>query len=714
MRFNTLDIERDLEEQGYQLHSYDVVVASFVVHATRNLKDTLTNIRQLLRPGGFLLLLEVTNLSLARISFIFGSLPGWWLGEEPYRRYTPCVEKSTWEELLLESGFSGIDTVTPDQDPLPFPVSAIVSQAINDEVSFLREPLNSDDTHPSRASSSMLLIVGGQSNHVSKLAKVIKRFVDPYFDRGISEVPSLENLQSSSFDPSSTIALVLADLDGAVFDDLNEQRFKGLKILFNNAERIYWITSESRDNNPFHLMSIGFGRSMLMEMPHVRTQYVDITDVSPASGFKVAEALLRFDALTSDTETSQSKRTLWQLEPELCLARDKQLVHRMILDVEKNYRYNSIRREIALEEEVGAENPVKVSIGPGGYRLMQQRTRKGSFQDNTVLVDTRFSTLSAMELGSSSSMHISLGSAAKDGRAMACLTETLASRQCVPNKLVVECQQTSPKYLATLVTALLAGAIVQTSFDYVVAVEPDEDLAFAIRAHATSKPLSLIFLTTDATKTQPHHHYIHHHVGIHELDRVMPRGCRQVWLTGRAQQVESRIATWARSREADGADLLPITRAYRSPQYTSTYLHSLLQSSISIATKLRQANFEVLTLNSLAKLSPNKARDLNLQILDWSPTKAPVIVEPVDRHVMLRGDRTYWLVGLSRSLGLSLCNWMIDQGAKHVVISSRSPVIDRAALEALKQKGANVKILAWSVLIAVEKCKMTLCDASEC
>lgn len=700
MHFNTLDIEKDLEEQGYKPNSYDVVVASLVVHATRNLKNTLTRIRQLLRPGGYLLLFEVTNLSLARISFIFGSLPGWWLGEEPYRRYNPCVETQKWGELLLESGFSGLETVTPDKDPLPFPASVILSQAVDNEVSFLREPLCSpSELESTRLSPSVLLIVGGRSKHASKLSRVIKSLTAQYFVRGTVEVDSFENLQPTNFEPSGTgtTVLFLADLDGNVFESLDEKRFKNLKVLFNRTNRIFWITREARDNNPFHLMSIGFGRSMQMEMPHVRTQYIDLADVSAGVALTVAETLVRFDALTS-SETFPSQQILWPLEPELHLDSDKQFIPRIMHDAEKNYRYNSIRRDITTEMQVDAANPVEVSLEPGGYRLLSRSSQNNSTKGKEIPIEALLSTISAVKLDDSSNLHVCLGTTIGNSQPRACLTESITTQVSVPEELVVDCQKISPQFLGALSTALIAGAVVQTSSNYIVVVEPEEELAFAIRAHASSKPISLLFLTTDAKKSQPHHHYIHPSIGISDLDLVIPRDCRRVLLTGKSEQVASRIKTWAQGRRVEVDSLIPVAEPYRSPKSPLKSLQKLLQSSISIAEKLQRSDFEVLALRNIARFSLARIRGLKIPIVDLTPTKALVIVEPVDKYAMLRGDRTYWLAGLTKSLGLSLCNWMIDHGAKHVVISSRSPNIDKSALTVLRNKGANVNIIPWYVL----------------
>jgi ubiquinone/menaquinone biosynthesis C-methylase UbiE len=80
MEFKKLNIERDPSEQGFESNSYDLVIASQVLHATKNINRTLANVAKLLRPGGKLLLMEITRDEID-LQLIFGTLPGWWLGE---------------------------------------------------------------------------------------------------------------------------------------------------------------------------------------------------------------------------------------------------------------------------------------------------------------------------------------------------------------------------------------------------------------------------------------------------------------------------------------------------------------------------------------------------------------------------------------------------------------------------------------------------------
>ena len=83
VKFKKLDIERDPIEQGYEGGSYDLIIAANVLHATSRIENTMKRVRSLLKPGGHLVLIELTVETMA-VSLIFGTLPGWWIGK--YRR----------------------------------------------------------------------------------------------------------------------------------------------------------------------------------------------------------------------------------------------------------------------------------------------------------------------------------------------------------------------------------------------------------------------------------------------------------------------------------------------------------------------------------------------------------------------------------------------------------------------------------------------------
>lgn len=109
MGFSRLDVEWNPGDQGFELGSYDVIIAASVLHATADISETLRNVRALLRPGGKLLLFENVRPDHVRMGSAFGLLPGWWLGVEDSRQNSPCLSEDRWNVALRSNGFSGVD-----------------------------------------------------------------------------------------------------------------------------------------------------------------------------------------------------------------------------------------------------------------------------------------------------------------------------------------------------------------------------------------------------------------------------------------------------------------------------------------------------------------------------------------------------------------------------------------------------------------------------
>lgn len=79
VKFLRFDAERDPLQQGFKSCSYDLIVAANVIHATSCIERTLKSMIKLLKPGGTLVLVEVTVNTIGA-SLMFGTLPGWWNG----------------------------------------------------------------------------------------------------------------------------------------------------------------------------------------------------------------------------------------------------------------------------------------------------------------------------------------------------------------------------------------------------------------------------------------------------------------------------------------------------------------------------------------------------------------------------------------------------------------------------------------------------------
>ncbi|WP_349594246.1 SDR family NAD(P)-dependent oxidoreductase [Azospirillum argentinense] len=109
------DVEKPPAAQGIDTQAYDLVIATNVLHATRNIRDTLDNAKAVLRGNGLLLLNEISTRSLfAHVTF--GLLEGWWLPEDAGLRLpdSPGLTPENWRAVLRQAGFPTVAFPAPE------------------------------------------------------------------------------------------------------------------------------------------------------------------------------------------------------------------------------------------------------------------------------------------------------------------------------------------------------------------------------------------------------------------------------------------------------------------------------------------------------------------------------------------------------------------------------------------------------------------------
>lgn len=105
IKYRVLNLENDAISQGFAPAYYDYICGMDVVHATKNIKDSLTNLRTLLKPSGILDIIEQTKVERIN-TFIFGLLDGFWRFEDLDIRPNHCIMSlDVWSSALKHTGF---------------------------------------------------------------------------------------------------------------------------------------------------------------------------------------------------------------------------------------------------------------------------------------------------------------------------------------------------------------------------------------------------------------------------------------------------------------------------------------------------------------------------------------------------------------------------------------------------------------------------------
>ena len=125
----TLDIEKDVASQGFAPHSFDIVLAANVIHATPSLAESLANAKQLLAPGGVVVLIEITRHPIWT-DLIFGLTDGWWrYDDHDVRPRHPLLAGEAWKRVLTDAGFESAAAVTDSAHEGEAAQSVLIAQA---------------------------------------------------------------------------------------------------------------------------------------------------------------------------------------------------------------------------------------------------------------------------------------------------------------------------------------------------------------------------------------------------------------------------------------------------------------------------------------------------------------------------------------------------------------------------------------------------------
>jgi amino acid adenylation domain-containing protein len=128
LQYQVLNAEIALAKQGLETGSYDLVIAANVLHATRNIRETLRNVKSALKGNGLLLLNELTINALSA-HLTFGLTEGWWLSEDAELRMpgSPGLSPESWEHALGLEGFRQI--LFPARTAHPLGMQIIVAES---------------------------------------------------------------------------------------------------------------------------------------------------------------------------------------------------------------------------------------------------------------------------------------------------------------------------------------------------------------------------------------------------------------------------------------------------------------------------------------------------------------------------------------------------------------------------------------------------------
>ncbi|KAH8177899.1 KR domain-containing protein [Sarocladium implicatum] len=294
--YKTLNAESGPEANGIESHSYDVVIACNVIHATSHVDNVLENVRSMLRPGGKFILMELTE-NQPYYNCIFGAFSGWWAGYDEGRTLSPLLSRLEWVQRLQRAGFTKNDSLFMDY-PVPDGGSMTV--------------FVSESPRPPSAMSPLDIDVVGMSQTSTDSLSLTERLKKKLWDR------SLEASSVFSQVNGDKLSIILPEVCDKLAWDVSPDLFDAFKKRVITSRAVLFIirTATTSDDLPLGNWVSGFCRSLRQEHTSARM----IT-------FEIASSLGEcLEPLVAVLNSSTADLTVPNGEAELeFLERDRQL-----------------------------------------------------------------------------------------------------------------------------------------------------------------------------------------------------------------------------------------------------------------------------------------------------------------------------------------------------------------------------------------------------
>lgn len=717
--FKKLDIDKDPASQGFPDATFDVVIASKILHKLTSLEDSLRRCRQMLRPGGQLILLEPTDDFLMS-QIVKLALPDFFVGLDDGRVNGPTVDLARWDQLLRATGFAGADKTSTRTVSY---CSVIVAHAVDDTIRLLREPLAAtpEELVPTLG-GDVFIVTGGDGAITSNLASQCQNLLQAATSSktSVTIVPGLDAVSTANISPGSTV-LCLAELDHPVFQPSDEgddlaQRFRGLQDLMSTAGSVLWVTTGARSGgDPVANMVVGMGSTLRAERgSSLRLQFLDVdkpsalleSSESSENGVQgpalLATLLLRlaiFDPAASGDDL------LWTQEPELALAENGALyIPRVLALGAPNRRNAATRRRVTQQVALPSRSPSEAVVLERGQEVsweLKTAEPRGSEGKGVARVQVTASSLQRFTFSDDSgsplaaaaqALYVVIGRDVASGEKVVALSRVNSSLVSIAQEhhLLRRWKDNNDDndlawlqtFLARASASRLLLGVQGPAWIHGAPAQLDEALDVVAREKGIA-----IFQTTSSTAGSAGGVATFVHPYAREDDLLslpLPEGLRTfVNLSTTASQsgAAAKALCSARSIETKQVDWTDLTAGFEVSglDHLAKNHDDVVKDSGDIGEK------SVVTL----ELSPTA-------VVDWSAAETVTAdVSPLEHGGLFAPDKTYLLCGMTGDMGISVCLWMVEHGARHVVLMSRNPNISSRILGHLAGKfGADVRPMA--------------------
>lgn len=716
-----LDIEEPVTGSTRPGDTYDIIIVPNPLQLARMESPYVAfeNMRKLMRPGGFLIMLNIGGNDSPRAALISAMTSLGGLESDRHTSTEPYFTESAnySEHHIVKAGFSATSRIIhPNQSRIVVPMYLSICQALNERVAFFREPLS-----PNTGFFKLDTLTIVCANHERR--QCLGRMVQKNFRR-IQFLDTLSDFARVEVPIGGTVVHITdEEALSRVFKHLTPTSVHSFRNMFKRSRIILWATSGTDSARPYASIFKGLHRVISLELSDVNIQTIDFSSETEIDVRLVATKLLQLAASCSWHNDEQLKDILWCREPEIKVQGGQILIPRLRQSPERNRRYNSAQRYIT--EDINTR--ICLSIEPthhdlrapgshNAYPSFVVRQRRGvprALSESEHEVRLTHSFLKPISVTENDAAFLSLGQQAGKPDRVFVLTDSLESQVDALPSWTLPAPSFLPdalKRLSCLYAELLALVMMEKASRgrNLAVLNPWTLLGRALVRLAAEnvRDVPILISTSSINSSGLPWAHLHPLANDRSIRVRLPNNLATFFDMndgiGRASASLARCLPSTCRRVMRSHIIHEYAQLDSSPagiRRIGDYFQAAWCGSQSLAKSLSLDPVPIpgaLELNDLSTATWNESSTPVYQtVVAWANSNTVAVpVHPASELVSFPSDKTYWLVGLTGGLGLSLCEWMADRGARYFVLSSRDPRTDQSWIMTMSSRGCTVRIFA--------------------
>ena len=398
---------------------------------------------------------------------------------------------------------------------------------------------------------------------------------------------------------------------------------------------------------------------------------------------------------------------LWSNETEVAVEDGAVLIPRVVLDDGLTNCFNATRRMIT-QSVSPLSDPIKMSARD--ECITMEKVMSDVEEDSRMglgAIQVLSSSLFRFAcLGGGQPFCICIGYATDMEQKVLAISEINGSAIMVKPDCTINCKgdANTDEMLSAILTVAMCESLLSGSTGTVWIHNADDCTAEIVCSIAGPKNIPVFFTTSDRASmlnSVGRATYVHARATEREVRSLVPHNTRLYVNMGPDADSIADTASWCAKHGVDNQQEIyhNSTKQTISLSYSRSSLVMMLKDYCSRPDFLRDLGRRVQRTAFKADFLPTKSQRVNAtSIVSWTGVQSiPVQVIPATSIQLLADQKTYFLIGLTGDLGLSLCEWMIDHGAKYLAIASRSPIVPPEMLTHLQRKGVTIRVFSLDV-----------------